>query len=117
MGYWLIPFCCCGISHINNTNTGFQQYMIEIVAKIVVIVSTLNQIYINISRQYNQIYLKLPFGMQIYQVFFVSSQPKKRCLYQLSKESFFSLALQGSEPDSNFQVFFHSKLRAVFSGG
>lgn len=80
MGYWLIPFCCRGISHIKDTNTGFQQYMVEIVAKIVVIVSTLNQIYINISRQYNQIYLKLPFVMQIYQVFFVSCQPKKKVL-------------------------------------
>lgn len=60
--------------------------------------------------------------MQIYTKYFLlpanqNKKKKKKSLYQLSKESFFSLALQGSEPDSNFQFFFHSKLRAVFSGG
>lgn len=76
MSYWLIPFYCFGISHLNETNAWFQQYVIEIVAKIVVIASILNQVCINISRQYNKIYLKLPFVMQIFQVFFVPWQPK-----------------------------------------
>lgn len=44
--------------------------MIEIVAKIVVITSILNQVYINITRQHKQKYIKLAFVMQIYQAYF-----------------------------------------------
>lgn len=44
----------------------------------------------------------------------IKKREEKKSLYQLSKESFFSLALQGSELDSNFQVFFPLQAESSF---